>query len=41
MAVLVAPGIHEYIQTTDTATLEDVDEDGEHAPLLLSTLDIS
>jgi hypothetical protein len=43
-ATLVStPGseIHEFIQTTDSAALLDKDEDGEHAPLLLSTLDLS
>ena len=33
--------IHQFIQTTDKEALLDKDEDGEHAPLLLSTLDLS
>jgi hypothetical protein len=33
--------IHEFVQTTDNTALLDKDEDGEHAPLLLSTLDLS
>lgn len=33
--------IHDLVQTTDNAALLDKDEDGEHAPLLLSTLDLS
>jgi hypothetical protein len=33
--------IHEYIQTTDKTTLYDCDDDGEHVPLLLTTLDLS
>ena len=41
LATIVAPEIHEFIQEKDKAALLDVDEDGEHAPLLLSTLDLS
>lgn len=33
--------IHEYIQTQDRAALLDRDEDGMHAPLFLTTLDLS
>jgi hypothetical protein len=33
--------IHDFVQTTDNAALLDKDEDGEHAPFLLSTLDVS
>ena len=38
---ILGPEIHDLIQTTDNAALLDKDEDGEHAPLLLSTLDLS
>lgn len=38
---IVGSDIHEYVQVTDKEALEDKDEDGEHAPLLLSTLDMS
>ena len=41
MASIVGPEIHTYIQDTDNASLLDRDDDGEHAPLLLSTLDLS
>jgi hypothetical protein len=37
----VGAEIHELIQTTDNVALIDTDEDGDHAPLLLSTLDLS
>lgn len=33
--------IHEYIREKDTAALSALDDEGEHAPLLLSTLDLS
>lgn len=33
--------IHEFIQTQDRAALNDRDEDGMHAPLFLTTLDLS
>jgi hypothetical protein len=38
---MVGNEIHEFIQTSDKDALLDIDEDGEHAPLLLSTLDLS
>jgi hypothetical protein len=33
--------IHDFIQTTDSTALLDKDEDSEHEPLLLTTLDLS
>ena len=33
--------MHSFIQNTDHAAILDKDEDGEHVPLLLSTLDLS
>lgn len=33
--------IHDYIQSQDRAALTDLDEDGMHAPLFLTTLDLS
>lgn len=33
--------MHEYIQRKDKEAMADTDEEGEHAPLLLSTLDFS
>jgi hypothetical protein len=41
LAAIVGPEIHEFVQTNDRAALLDTDDDGEHAPLLLSTLDLS
>jgi hypothetical protein len=41
MVSIVGTEIHEYLQTTDKEALLDKDEDGEHVPLLLSTLDLS
>ena len=41
LANIAAPEIHKFIQEKDTSALLDVDEDGEHAPLLLVTLDLS
>ena len=41
MASIVGLEIHTYIQDTDNASLLDRDDDNEHAPLLLSTLDLS
>jgi hypothetical protein len=41
IAAIVGTGIHEYVQATDKEALQDKDEDGEHAPLLLATLDLS
>jgi hypothetical protein len=41
IASIVGTEIHELIQTTDRAALLDTDDDGDHAPLLLTTLDLS
>jgi hypothetical protein len=41
LAPIVGTEIHELIQTTDNIAIIDKDEDGNHAPLLLSTLDLS
>jgi hypothetical protein len=41
IASIVGPEIHTYVQETDNASLLDKDDDGEHAPLLLTTLDLS
>lgn len=41
IASIAGPEVHAFIQSTDNAALLDTDEDGEHAPLLLSTLDLS
>jgi hypothetical protein len=41
LASIVGPEIHTYVQDTDNASLLDKDDDGEHAPLLLVTLDLS
>jgi hypothetical protein len=41
IAAIVGSDIHEYVQITDKEALQDKDEDGEHVPLLLSTLDLS
>jgi hypothetical protein len=41
LATLDAPPIHEYIQTQDRGALLEIDEEGEHPPLLLTTLDVS
>ena len=38
---IVGIEIHEFIQTTDNATIINKDEDGDHAPMFLSTLDLS
>jgi hypothetical protein len=40
LASIVEYEIHAYIQDTDNASLLDSDDDGEHAPLLLSILDL-
>ena len=40
LAALQAPNIHDFILNEDRAALNDCDEDGEHAPLLLTTLDL-
>lgn len=41
LASLKGPEIHEFIKEQDTVALLDRDNEGEHAPLLLSTLDLS
>jgi hypothetical protein len=41
IAAIVGPEVHAFIQNTDQAAILDKDVDGEHAPLLLSTLDLS
>lgn len=41
LASLRSPDVHSFIQEKDKAALLDLDEDGEHAPLLLATLDLS
>lgn len=41
LASIVGPQIHDLIQTTDNASIIDKDEDGDPAPLLLTTLDLS
>jgi hypothetical protein len=41
IASIVGPEVHAYVQETDNASLLDKDDDGEHAPLLLTTLDLS
>lgn len=40
IASIVGPEIHAYVQETDNASFLDKDDDGEHAPLLLTTLDL-
>jgi hypothetical protein len=39
LSSIVGLEILSYIQDTDNASLQDKDDNGEHAPLLLSTLD--
>ena len=41
IASIAGLDVHAFIQSTDNTALVDKDEDGEHAPLLLSTLDLS
>ena len=41
LAAIAGPEIHQLIQQSDNEALLDKDEDGEHAPLLLPTLDLS
>jgi hypothetical protein len=41
LAAIREPEIHTFIQTKDLAAYEDLDDDGEHTPMLLSTLDLS
>lgn len=41
LASLRSMEIHSFIQEQDKAALLDCDDDGEHAPLLLATLDLS
>lgn len=41
LASMKSPAIHAYVNEQDRAALLDCDDDGEHAPLLLTTLDLS
>lgn len=41
IAAIAEPKIHTFIQTSDLNAHEDRDDDGEPAPMLLSTLDLS
>lgn len=41
LAMISDNEVHEYIREKDGAALLDLDDEGEHAPLLLSTLDLS
>jgi hypothetical protein len=41
LATISANEIHSYIQDADRTAFEDKDEDGEHAPMMISTLDLS
>jgi hypothetical protein len=41
IASIVGTEIHDMIQTTDNAALQDKDDDGDHTPLFLTTLDLS
>jgi hypothetical protein len=41
IACVADPAFHEFIQTTDKTAFADQDEEGVHAPLLLSRLDLS
>lgn len=41
LAMIGDMDVHEYIREKDDAALLDVDDEGEHAPLLLNTLDLS
>jgi hypothetical protein len=41
VASIVGSKIHDLIQTKDNVALIDKDEDGDRAPLLLTTLDLS
>ncbi|KAG0598635.1 hypothetical protein M758_12G089600 [Ceratodon purpureus] len=41
ICALKEPRLHQFIQEQDLLALSDVDEDGESAPLLLTTLDLS
>jgi hypothetical protein len=41
LAMIIEPEIYRFIQETDKAALHDVDDEGEHAQLLLITLDLS
>jgi hypothetical protein len=41
IASIVGSEVHSYIQNTDHAAILDKDDNDEHAPLLLSTLDLS
>jgi hypothetical protein len=41
VASIIGDEIHEFVQTSDQTALQDKGEDGEHAPLLISALDLS
>lgn len=41
IASIDGPAIHAYVQEMDNTSFLDKDDDGEHAPLLLTTLDLS
>jgi hypothetical protein len=41
LASIIGSEIHDFVQSSDRDALLDTDDDGEHAPLLLSTLDLS
>lgn len=41
LAMIGEKEVHEYIREKDNAALLDLDDEGEHAPLLLNTLDLS
>jgi hypothetical protein len=41
LAAITEPEIHKFVQSKDHEALEDKDEEGEHAPTLLATLDLS
>ena len=41
IASIVGPEIHTFVQEVDNASFLDKDDDGEHTPLLLTTLDLS
>jgi hypothetical protein len=41
LATILDSVIHQFIQETNKNALHDLDDEGEHAPLLLVTLDLS
>jgi hypothetical protein len=41
LATIPDSEIHQFIQETDKNALHDLDDEGDHAPLLLVTLDLS